>query len=65
VSVVAAEPSTLITQCAWCWAVRVDGVYLRCPAIGHIRMASHGICPECRAKVDAGEDTPNMPPARG
>lgn len=44
-------------QCAWCNAVKVRGVYRRCPAIPkQDRVAdntSHGICPSCLAELQA------------
>jgi hypothetical protein len=40
-----------LTQCAWCNAIQIDGVYHRCPAIPLLDSSadnvSHGICPGC------------------
>jgi hypothetical protein len=40
-----------LRQCAWCWLV-VDGVghYTLQPG-RKIKAATHGICPECKAKM--------------
>lgn len=47
----------MLTQCGWCSAIRVDGVYHRCPAIpllnGPADNVSHGICGECRDNLVA------------
>ena len=61
-SVIAAAPSLaipLLKQCAWCNAIKVGHAYHQCRAIGHINTASHGICPECAAKVAAGRGYPH------
>jgi hypothetical protein len=39
----------LVSQCAWCNAVKVDGVYR--PAPQKIYDATHGICPPCMQRV--------------
>lgn len=53
---IVAQPGTLV-QCGWCSAIRVDGVYKRCPAIPLLISASdnvsHGICGECRDNLVA------------
>ena len=52
-------PPVLHTVCAWCGHARdVRGRWHADPvafAIGGRTLASHGICPECRARVE-GED---------
>ena len=49
--------SEMLVQCGWCSAIKVDGVYHRCPAIPLLNTASdnvsHGICPECRNNLVA------------
>lgn len=48
------EAGDLITMCAWCRRVRVDGEWLLAPraaltAIDAHFTLSHSICPECAA----------------
>lgn len=49
--------SGLLIQCGWCNAVKVDGVYRRCPGIPLMNSAtdnvSHGICGECMSALRA------------
>lgn len=53
-------PVTIRRQCAWCRAVKIRGVYHHCPAIPLMDATadnvSHGICPECRAQLEADVD---------
>lgn len=50
-----AQSGLMTTQCGWCLAIRIDGVYRRCPAIPLLNSStdnvSHGICGKCRAHL--------------
>jgi hypothetical protein len=56
----------LLRHCAWCGRLEVGGEWLRLEALGEgqrsiisavIERSSHGICPDCFAKVSWEADT--------
>lgn len=53
-------PTIRVRMCAWCGAVKLRGVYYHCPAIPPLDATadgvSHGICPSCRAALEADVD---------
>ena len=54
------EAGDLITICAWCWRVEVDGEWVLAPrealtAIDSRYTLSHSICPECAAHPPAAQ----------
>lgn len=54
---IVAHPAVPLVQCAWCLAIRIDGVYHRCPVIPLLNSASdnasHGICGKCKDNLVA------------
>jgi hypothetical protein len=53
------EAGDLVTMCAWCRRVEIDGEWLLAPraaltAIDAVYTLSHSICPECAAERVSG-----------
>ena len=53
----------LVTECAWCARICIDGVYQDVGLLSLVDRwqkcdVSHGICPECKARVMATDLSP-------
>jgi hypothetical protein len=57
---------SFVVLCAWCHRVRDAGRWVSLEAFFAARQASttHGICPDCEVRLDAGLPPPGLPASR-